>query len=109
MAKHVCVFCDGELRIVKEQVGWKDRYFLRCRRCGRLLFGYDTKEAAEAALNSKADSTDNSRLKPCHRCGSENVELYGSYLFGVTCNDCGLLTSFLATREEAIEAWNRRA
>ena len=49
------------------------------------------------------------KLKPCHRCGSENVELYGSYLFAVTCNDCGLLTSFLATREEAIEAWNKRA
>ena len=50
----VCVFCDGELRIVKEQVGWKDRYFLRCRRCGRLLLSYNTQEEAEAALEQES-------------------------------------------------------
>ena len=57
-------------------------------------------------------------LKPCPFCGSSNVTLeveYGSdcgYGFGghtVICNNCGVQTIYYETKEEAIEAWNKRA
>lgn len=54
-------------------------------------------------------------LKPCPFCGGEGVVQRHEYegytdTFGVVCFDCCAETrQFYNTKEEAIEAWNRRA
>ena len=46
-------------------------------------------------------------LKKCPFCGGEAI-LEGTYMFDVICTKCGVRTSWYKTKEEAIEAWNRR-
>ena len=49
-------------------------------------------------------------LKPCPFCGCKDIiirrEDYN--LFGANCNDCGAEGSYCDTKEEAVEAWNKR-
>ena len=51
------------------------------------------------------------KLKPCPFCGGEAIVnlLLGKYC--ITCTGCmgGIFPASWQTREEAIEAWNRRA
>ncbi len=48
------------------------------------------------------------RLKRCPFCGGE-AEIVGYTIFWVTCKECTAETKDFDTKEEAIEAWNRRA
>lgn len=51
------------------------------------------------------------KLKPCPFCGRKG-ELWNNKLtyrlYGVICEECDCMTPYFTTREEAIEAWNRR-
>ena len=51
------------------------------------------------------------KLKPCPFCGGKG-ELWNNKLtyrlYGVICEECDCMTPYFTTREEAIEAWNRR-
>lgn len=47
-------------------------------------------------------------LKKCPFCGGE-AEIAGYKIFWVICKECTAETKGFDTREEAIEAWNRRA
>ena len=47
-------------------------------------------------------------LKPCPFCGGK-AEMKSYTRFWVACDDCLSETSTYSTKEEAIEAWNRRA
>ena len=51
-------------------------------------------------------------LKPCPFCGStqtETTRVYGDIYFGISCTECGILCLVgSASKEEAIQAWNRR-
>lgn len=51
------------------------------------------------------------RLKPCAFCGGKG-ELWNNKLtyrlYCVICEECDCMTPYFTTREEAIEAWNRR-
>ena len=47
-------------------------------------------------------------LKPCPFCGG-NAEIKKYTRFWVACDDCLTESAAYATKEEAIEAWNRRA
>ena len=51
----------------------------------------------------------NEKLKPCQRCGNEaflaNNKVRREYF--IMCHHC--FTEIFITKEEAIEAWNRRA
>lgn len=52
----------------------------------------------------------NEQLKPC-KCGSPAVEIVEAFLEDATtirCVTCGAETGECATREEAVQAWNRR-
>lgn len=52
------------------------------------------------------------KLKPCPFCGSKAV-LYKYHwwgtAYGIECSQCKGLIDRCLTKEEAIEAWNRRA
>ena len=49
-------------------------------------------------------------LKPCPFCGEEaKMWQYMTDEWRATCNGCVAQTRYCNTREEAIEAWNRRA
>lgn len=56
-----------------------------------------------------------SDLKPCPFCGGEadcnnNAVMQGGKLKWATeCLGCGVITDCFDTKQEAIEAWNRRA
>ena len=51
------------------------------------------------------------KLKKCPFCGGKG-ELWNNKLtyrlYGVICEECDCMTPYFTTREEAIEAWNRR-
>ena len=47
-------------------------------------------------------------LKPCPCCGSENVAFSKLWDYVIRCNDCGISTMMITTRDEAISIWNRR-
>lgn len=49
-------------------------------------------------------------LKPCPFCGGE-AELIDKYegVFWIICKGCLCESGFVKTKEEAINAWNRRA
>ena len=51
-------------------------------------------------------------LKPCPFCGEKGIlkrkEILGRHYYKVECLDCFAATFSELTREEAIEAWNRR-
>jgi Lar family restriction alleviation protein len=50
-------------------------------------------------------------LKPCPFCGCKNINLidyHGGIVF-VQCDDCCATFPHFDTKEEAINAWNRRA
>ena len=51
------------------------------------------------------------KLKPCPFCGGKG-ELWNNKLtyrlYGVICEECDCMTPYFTTREQAIEAWNRR-
>ena len=53
----------------------------------------------------------NKELRRCPFCGGEG-ELWNNKLtyrlYGVICEECDCMTPYFTTREEAIEAWNRR-
>lgn len=46
-------------------------------------------------------------LKKCPFCGGE-AEIVEYTIFWVTCKECAAETKDFDTKEEAIEAWNRR-
>ena len=48
-----------------------------------------------------------SNLKPCPFCGGE-AEFYEFTCFWVSCKDCWCETFTYDTKQEAVEAWNRR-
>lgn len=53
-----------------------------------------------------------SELKPCHYCGSEDVDIVGveyDRRFFCVCGKCGYKSHEEYNEAEAIEAWNRRA
>lgn len=57
---------------------------------------------------------DEFKLKPCPFCGGTAGTIGDSVVeedpaFWVRCWECGAETSVYNTKEEAIEAWNRRA
>ena len=47
------------------------------------------------------------KLMKCPVCGGE-AEIVGYKIFWVTCKECTAETKDFDTKEEAIEAWNRR-
>lgn len=49
-------------------------------------------------------------LKPCPFCGGEAVRkcIFPNRYFFVECKNCHVSLPFKGTKEEAIEAWNRR-
>jgi Lar family restriction alleviation protein len=53
-------------------------------------------------------------LKPCPFCGSYAVRIAkdkvpdGGYIYDAHCTNCGCGSPFRCTKEEVIEAWNRR-
>ena len=53
----------------------------------------------------------NKELRRCPFCGRKG-ELWNNKLtyrlYGVICEECDCMTPYFTTREEAIEAWNRR-
>lgn len=54
------------------------------------------------------------KLKPCPFCGSKNIADHGKYNTWINCIDCGAEgpirgVELWKTKEDAIEAWNRRA
>lgn len=51
---------------------------------------------------------DEIKLKPCPFCEGKAVTIGGN-IFWVRCCECGAETSTYVYREEAKEAWNRRA
>jgi len=50
-----------------------------------------------------------SELKPCPFCGSEHVVCTKPTTWQVWCTDCKCIGPWKTEREDAIEAWNRRA
>ncbi len=50
-------------------------------------------------------------LKPCPFCGGKNVCLteHAAVIVFVQCDDCCATFPHFDSKEEAIEAWNRRA
>lgn len=49
------------------------------------------------------------KLKPCPFCGGNNLSVEGITFYWVECIDCNATIAGHETKEEAIEAWNRRA
>ena len=51
------------------------------------------------------------RLKPCPFCGSEAIREYYGYpldYWVIICRNCGGKLSVYGSREQVIQAWNRR-
>jgi len=51
--------------------------------------------------------SDMKELKRCPFCGGE-AKIEGYKIFWATCKECTTETKVFDTKEEAIEAWNRR-
>lgn len=51
----------------------------------------------------------NKKLKPCPFCGGNNLSVEGVTFYWVECVDCNASIAGYETKEQAIEAWNRRA
>ena len=55
------------------------------------------------------------KLNPCPFCGDENTDTWdkiganGRTVFSAYCEECKCEGPISSTKEEAIEAWNRRA
>lgn len=51
------------------------------------------------------------KLLPCPFCGGKNINLvdYSEVIVFVQCDDCCATFPHFDTKEEAINAWNRRA
>ena len=51
------------------------------------------------------------KLNPCPFCGGKNINLadYSGVIVFVQCDDCCATFPHFDTKEEAINAWNRRA
>lgn len=56
-------------------------------------------------------SKDYPNLRNCPFCGSENIDITDHYqtVVFVQCDDCGATFPHFDSKQEAIEAWNRRA
>ncbi len=71
-----------------------------------------TYDATSHYGNPMNDPTDRSSLKPCPFCGGKATAFQASgeadYAAMVGCGECDVGTTCFETREEAIEAWNRR-
>ena len=53
-----------------------------------------------------------SKLKPCHVCGNHQLKFVINVMTTrtcVVCEECGEESNWCNTKNEAIEAWNRRA
>lgn len=53
----------------------------------------------------------NTELKPCPFCGSTAIRRWGeqdNIIPWIQCENCMVSTGTYETKEEAIEAWNRR-
>lgn len=48
-------------------------------------------------------------LKPCPFCGSKAIQVRPHTRFWIVCENCLAEIATYATKEDAIEAWNRRA
>lgn len=56
------------------------------------------------------------KLKPCPFCGGEavtyssDIDMYGNLMYGAMCKHtgCGVISCVYPSKEQAIEAWNRR-
>lgn len=54
------------------------------------------------------------KLKPCPFCGSKNIYLYSNITnitsrWRVLCKDCDAQVGRYVMKEQAVDAWNRRA
>jgi Lar family restriction alleviation protein len=47
-------------------------------------------------------------ILPCPFCGSNKISVICKYYFYCFCDDCEAEGSIKESREEAIEAWNKR-
>ena len=66
-------------------------------------------DALEWKWAGKEEKTMNEELKPCPFCGGNNLSVEGITFYWVECTDCNASIAGNETKEEAVEAWNRRA
>ena len=59
-------------------------------------------------INSMGGTAEMTELKPCPFCGG-SAQCTNPTTWQVWCAKCGAIGPWKITREEAIEAWNRRA
>lgn len=89
-----CPNCNGS-GVIKEYDELDRYHVLECGQCG-----------GGGVINDN-------ELKPCPFCGERNINVseagYRSDLWFIQCEDCWATFPHLDTKQEAIEAWNRRA
>ena len=52
------------------------------------------------------------KLKPCPFCGGSDIDIRtddGGLSWYSFCNDCGVMCGYSMTKDDVINAWNRRA
>lgn len=51
------------------------------------------------------------KLKPCPFCDSKHIDItsYGEVMWFIQCDNCYATFPEFETKEQAIDAWNRRA
>ena len=107
-----CPFCGREVATVeKTRLDGEGRYYVYCPSCEAR--GSDA-WCASVAIDRWNDVWNNKdislpELKSCPFCGGKaNAFICGS-IFGVECESCGTSSDGFDTKQEAVEAWNRRA
>ena len=118
-----CPFCGGKAEIkwdeLREDKISLSGFFIQCSSCGARTDLYRRSEKQELIdyWNYRRDTYSNrfvpgQKVKCCPMCGSEEVSVVSFIKRYVHCDsgrDCYISTALFETKDEAIEAWNRRS
>lgn len=58
MKVNKCIWCDGEGRLLQDEIDHEKKYEIKCQKCGFVLVGFDTKKEAKLEWNGMINTAD---------------------------------------------------
>lgn len=107
-----CGTVPNKFTVTKDENGYTTWLHIECPNCGWKL-NYKHVDA-DFVLRNWNDSASSRRIekaaKPCPFCGSNELEIAmeSNLLWAVTCQECEGRSGLHNTKEDALDAWNKR-